>query len=277
MCSCPAKNPVILADEYPMFEVPGKTLGYASKLVLLLALIPPSASFRQAQDSQHTVALSLQGSPTAEQAEAFVKARAKVLSLPQALPNIICKQSTDRFIASSDEPIQATPETSTPESPSHALYGMPASAGSTRKQTNTITYGGQAYPVSEIGPPRNLKWKYRDTISAEVAYVDGAESYSAITLNGRKTGTKDMEAFLGLTSMGEFGSDLIALLSPKQAQATEFRFHGTDTLSDRAAFVFDFRVHEGSNVTWAWHTRTVRLFHKGPKIYTWPGYAGSLW
>src|SRR5262249_28501089 len=219
----------------------------------------------------------LKGSPTAEQTEAFVETRAKVLSLPQTLPNIICKQSTDRFAASSDEPTQVAPDAGTAGSSSHALYGTPVANAGTRKQTATVTYAHQDYTVSEFRPPRDIKWKYGDTISAEVAYVNGGESYSAIALNGRTTGAKDMEVFLGLTSVGEFGSDLIALLSPEQAQVTEFTFRGTDTLANRPALVFDFRVKEGGNVHWHWYSRTVRLFHKGPKIHAWPGYAGSLW
>ena len=265
----------ILGNEYPMFEVARKTLGYASKLAALLTLIPPSVSFLQAQESQRMVPLTLQGSPTAEQAEAFAKTRAKVLSLPRTLPNVICKQSTDRFVASNDEPVQHEPETA--GSPSHALYGIPASTSSTRKQTNSVEYGNQAYAVSEIRPPRDLKWKYTDTISAEVAYVDGSESYSGITLNGRPTGGKKMDNFLGLTSVGEFGSDLIDLLSVKQAQATEFRFRGTETLFDRPVLIFDFRVQKDNNFHWHWWVRTVRLFHKGPKIESWPSYAGALW
>ena len=274
ICPFPAKNPVILADEYPMFEA-RKTLGYVSKVAALLALIPASASFLQAQESQPMIPLTLQGSPTAEQAEAFVKTRAKVLSLPHTLPNLICKQSTDRFVASNDEPVQHEPDNA--GSPSHALYGIPASTSSPRKQTNSVEYGGQAYAVSEIRPPRDLKWKYTDTIRAEVAYVDGSESYSAITLNGRPTGAKKMDNFLGLMSVGEFGSDLIDLLSVKQAQATEFRFRGTENLFDRPVLIFDFRVRKGNNFHWHWYHQTVRLFHKGPKIETWPGYAGSLW
>lgn len=257
-----------------MFEVTRKRLGYPSKLFVLLALILPSASFLQAQESQG-IPLTLQGSPTAEQVEAFVKARAKVLALPHTLPDIICKQSTDRFVASNDEPVQHEPDTV--GSPSHALYGIPASPSSTRKQTNSVEYGHQAYAVSEIRPTRDLKWKYTDTISAEVAYLDGRESYSAITLNGRATGGKRMDNFLGLMSVGEFGSELIDLLSVKQTQATEFRFRGTESLFDRPVLIFDFRVQKDNNFYWRWYVRTVRLFHKGPKIYTWPGYAGSLW
>ncbi len=259
-----------------MFEVARKTLGYASKLAALLALIPPSASFLQAQESQ-SIPLTLQGSPTTEQVEAFVKTRARVLSLPHALPDIICKQSTDRFVASNDEPVQHTPDTATTGSPSHALYGVPASTGSTRKQMNSVEYGNQAYAVSEIRPPRDLKWKYADTISAEVAYVHGTESYSGIMLNGRPTGGKKLDNFLGLTSEGEFGSDLIDLLSVKQAQATEFIFRGTGNLFDRPVVIFDFRVQKNHNFYWRWYLRTVRLFHKGPKIENFPPYAGSLW
>jgi len=126
-------------------------------------------------------------------------------------------------------------------------------------------------------PPQDLKWRYADTIGAEVAYVDGKDSYSAITLNGRPTGGKKMESFLGLMSAGEFGSDLVNLLSAKQAQATEFSFRGKGSLLERPVLIFDFRVQKNDNTTWYWYTRTVRLFFKGPKIETWPGYAGSLW
>lgn len=258
-----------------MFDKARKAFGYHGELSVLLALILPSASILQAQESQRVVPLTLQGSPTAEQAEMFVKTRAKVLSLPHTLPDLICKQSTDRFVASSNEPAQHTPETD--GNPSHALYGIPAATGSPRKQTNSVEFGNQAYAVAEIRPPRDLKWKYADTIGAEVAYIDGSESYSGITLNGRPTGAKKMDTFLGLMSVGEFGSDLIDLLSPKQAQATEFRFRGTESLFDRPVLVFDFRVQKGNNLRWSWWVRTVRLFHKGPKIESWPGYAGALW
>lgn len=260
-----------------MFEVARKTFGYPSKLAVLLALILPAASFLQAQENQQIVPLTLQGSPTAEQAEAFVKTRAKVLALPHTLPNLICKQSTDRFVAFNDEAVQQAPDTPTAGSPSHALYGMPASKDSARKPTNSVEFRNQPYAVSEIRPSRDLKWKYADTISAEVAYVDGSESYSGITLNGRPTGGKKMDTFLGLTSVGEFGSDLIDLLSVKQVQATEFRFRGTGNLFDRSVLIFDFQVQKNNNFRWHWWSKSVRLFHKGPKIESWPGYAGSLW
>lgn len=258
-----------------MFEP--KRLTYPRKLIVLLVLAVPLVSYPQAEHIQLNVPVALQGSPTPEQADVFEKARAKVLSLPHTLPDLICKQSTDRFVASGVEPVEDTSNASTAGSPSHALYGMPASSGSTRKQTNSVGYGGQSYAVAEIRQPRDLKWKYVDTISAEVAYVDGGESYSVISLNGRPTGGKKMDTFLGLTSVGEFGSDLIDLLSLKQAQATEFRFRGTESLFDRPVLIFDFRVPKGNNLYWHWWVRTVRLFYKGPKIESWPAYAGSLW
>src|SRR5262249_29379063 len=154
----------MLAAENPISKPTKPTSSGLTKLgVLLLDFLPLTSPLR-GRPAETIPSVPLKGSPTAEQTEAFVETRAKVLSLPQTLPNIICKQSTDRFAASSDEPTQVAPDAGTAGSSSHALYGTPVANAGTRKQTATVTYAHQDYTVSKFRPPRDIKWKYGDTI-----------------------------------------------------------------------------------------------------------------
>src|SRR5438128_2163714 len=50
-------------------------------------------------------------------------------------------------------------------------------------------------------------WKERDTLTFDVAFVEGDEQYTLLTINGKPTKKKKGETG-GLNSSGEFGSDL---------------------------------------------------------------------
>jgi hypothetical protein len=122
-------------------------------------------------------------------------------------------------------------------------------------QQNTTRY------FSRVLPPQ---WQVLDTVSAEVASVNGKEDYRNIMVNG-KPSNRPVEK-TGAWSTGEFQATLESLLNPYTAAA----FHKTkdDTIAGRSAYAYDFQVQQ-QNSNWDIHA-------PDGSIAT-PAYNGTVW
>ena len=106
-------------------------------------------------------------------------------------------------------------------------------------------------------------WQAIDTISADLAYEDGHESYTNIKVGNKPQ--KSMEDAGGNWSTGEFASLLDDLFDP--STAATFRKSGQDTISGRSATTFKFDVtREHSH----W-----RIIMAGQLYY--PAFRGTVW
>jgi len=81
-------------------------------------------------------------------------------------------------------------------------------------------------------------WQAHDTISADLAYENGRESYTNVKLGNKPQ--KSMEDVGGSWSTGEFASLLDDLFDP--STAATFRRSGQDTIAGRSATTFKFDV-----------------------------------
>lgn len=107
-------------------------------------------------------------------------------------------------------------------------------------------------------------WQALDTISADLAYEDGRESYKNIKV-GNKDQKGSMEDVGGNWSTGEFSTLLDNLFEP--STAATFRRSGQDTISGRSATAFKFEVtreHSG------WRVMTAAQLY-------YPAYRGTIW
>lgn len=107
-------------------------------------------------------------------------------------------------------------------------------------------------------------WQTIDTVTADVASVNGSEQYRNVAINGIPT-ERPIER-TGAWSTGEFVSTLQDVL----AESTNAAFHrrGADRVAGRPALVFDFTVAQ-SNSHWALVAPDQRRYN--------PGYEGSIW
>jgi len=114
----------------------------------------------------------------------------------------------------------------------------------------------------ESDRPKN-GWQALDTISADVAYEDGHESYTNVKVGSKAQ--KSMEDVGGNWSTGEFASLLDDLFHP--ATAATFRKTGQDTIAGRGATTFTFEVaRERSH----WRVSV------GGQLY-YPAFRGTIW
>jgi len=122
-------------------------------------------------------------------------------------------------------------------------------------QQNTTRY------FSRVLPPQ---WQVLDTVSAEVASVNGKEDYRNIMVNG-KPSNRPVEK-TGAWSTGEFQTTLDSLLNPYTLAA----FHKTkdDTFQGRSAYTYDFQVRQ-QNSNWDIHA-------PDGSVAT-PAYSGTVW
>jgi len=112
--------------------------------------------------------------------------------------------------------------------------------------------------------PRATGWKPLDTVSADVIYENGQESYRNLKIDGRPT-EKRMEQLSGSWSTGEFATTLRNLFHP--ASAATFRFAENSRLLGLPARVYDFEVKQ-ENSHWNLQMDFQRIT---------PGYTGSVW
>lgn len=107
-------------------------------------------------------------------------------------------------------------------------------------------------------------WQAIDTISADLAYEDGHESYTNIKV-GNKEQKGSMEDVGGSWSTGEFASLLDDLFDPYTAAT--FRKSGQDTISGRSATTFKFDVTREHS-----HWRVIMA----AQLY-YPAFRGTVW
>lgn len=103
-----------------------------------------------------------------------------------------------------------------------------------------------------------------DVVSAEIIYVDGAESYRNVKINDHAT-DKSLEEIDGSWSTGEFASTLLEIFDPRTD--AQFRSAGASSISGFSAQLYDFQVR-GENSRWK--------IESGSQTLT-PAYGGSLW
>jgi hypothetical protein len=107
-------------------------------------------------------------------------------------------------------------------------------------------------------------WQAIDTVSADLAYEDGHESYTNIKV-GNKEQKGSMEDVGGNWSTGEFASLLDDLFDP--STAATFRKSGQDTISGRSATTFKFDVTREHS-----HWRVIMA----AQLY-YPAFRGTVW
>jgi hypothetical protein len=122
-------------------------------------------------------------------------------------------------------------------------------------QQNTTRY------FSRVLPPQ---WQVLDTVSAEVASVNGKEDYRNIMVNG-KPSNRPVEK-TGAWSTGEFQTTLDSLLNPYTLAA--FHKAKDDTIDGRSAYTYDFQVRQ-QNSNWDIHAPDGSLAT--------PAYSGTVW
>jgi hypothetical protein len=109
-----------------------------------------------------------------------------------------------------------------------------------------------------------VAWRARDTVSCEVVYMEGKESYRNMAVNNKPT-NKTFQEIGGSWSMGEFATVLGDLFDP--ATAAEFKVDGVDTVSNRPALVYNFNVDKQ-------HSRWQVSMEKQSME---PAYRGTVW
>ena len=107
-------------------------------------------------------------------------------------------------------------------------------------------------------------WQAQDVVTAKVVFEDGKESYSEITVGGKRV-NKSMLELGGSTSIGEFASVLRSLFS--DASQTQFTFYRSATIRDLPAAIYDFKVGLRNS---DWFTQVGGQSLK-------PAYSGSVW
>ncbi len=107
-------------------------------------------------------------------------------------------------------------------------------------------------------------WQAIDTVTADVAYVDGKEEYRNIAING--TPTDRPPESTGSWSTGEFATTLEDVLS--LATNAHFKRRGPATVGGRACLVFDYQV-EQPNSHWTIVSPDQRRYK--------PAYEGAIW
>src|SRR5262245_6925736 len=111
---------------------------------------------------------------------------------------------------------------------------------------------------------RRGNWKLRDTLTVEVAYVDGKEEYRNAKRNGKNLKYEEAKAS-GSWSEGEYGTVLFDLLHP--ATNADFVYKKKDFIGGVEADLYTFVV-EKANSHW-------KLEFDGQPIQ--PKYKGSVW
>jgi len=106
-------------------------------------------------------------------------------------------------------------------------------------------------------------WQAIDTISADLAYENGHESYTNIKVGNKPQ--KSMEEAGGNWSTGEFASLLDDIFDP--GTAATFRKSGQDTISGRSATTFKFDVTREHS-----HWRIIMA----AQLY-YPAFRGTIW
>ena len=108
-------------------------------------------------------------------------------------------------------------------------------------------------------------WQALDTVTADVAYENGRESYKNIKVGNKTVNVEKMEQISGSSSSGEFASILEDLLSP--STAASFRKSGQESIRGRSAYTYKYEVKR-ENSHW-------RIMSAAQLYY--PAYRGMVW
>jgi hypothetical protein len=117
--------------------------------------------------------------------------------------------------------------------------------------------------ITEVARNRGTSWRALDTITADLVYQDGKESYKNFLVNGRVS--REAPEKSGSWSSGEFASTLQDIMSP----ITNADFHGkrSTTIVNRPAYRYDFSVEQQNS---HWHVEASAQSYQ-------PAYTGSVW
>ena len=107
-------------------------------------------------------------------------------------------------------------------------------------------------------------WQARDTVTADLTYENGGESYKNIRV-GNQAPKNSMEDVGGNWSTGEFASLVAELFD--SATATTFHRIGADTIQGRGTYSFKFEVTRERS---RWRVSV------GGQLY-YPAYRGTIW
>jgi hypothetical protein len=98
-------------------------------------------------------------------------------------------------------------------------------------------------------------WARKDALGVKLSYLDHAEDYHLITLNGRPT-TQSFLSMRGAWSQGEFGSMMLEVFNTESHAV--FRWDHWTHLRKRATQVYSYRIKQGtSNYKLAYSTGSV--------------------
>jgi hypothetical protein len=164
---------------------------------------------------------------------------------------------------------KAAPPTERPKPVSRANASEEDIISQTRDAADHLSEGLPNFLVQQIttryfsrsAPPQ---WQVLDTVTAEVASVNGKEEYRNIMVNG-KPSNRPVEK-TGAWSTGEFQTTLDSLLDPYTQAA--FQKTRDDTLNGRSAWTYDFQVRQ-QNSNWDIHA-------PNGSVAT-PSYSGRVW
>ncbi|MGH9850203.1 MAG: hypothetical protein ACREBD_10125 [Blastocatellia bacterium] len=108
-------------------------------------------------------------------------------------------------------------------------------------------------------------WNRFDTLTYELAYNGGRESYNPIKVADGPA-TRPIEQAGGAYSTGDFASGIAALFDPETKAG--FKLAGRERLDNRQTLVYDFRVPPESS---KWEVKA----EGGPAMIA--GYSGAVW
>jgi hypothetical protein len=135
------------------------------------------------------------------------------------------------------------------------------------KRTTTRYRGNRANtsaPAINVG-----MWHQGDTVSGDVAAVQGKEVYTNIIINGKPA--KNLPSG-GAWSAGEFSSQVLTILSPERA--ARFTHQREESIRNRPAYRYDFEVDESHSV---WNLAAAHVpGAPAPESYT-TAYGGEIW
>jgi hypothetical protein len=194
-------------------------------------------------------------------------------------PQIRRGKPAQRASAKNTEPDMAAAGPVAPAVATATRLADTSAAGSVPVQEDSIVVKARAAAVEFAGSLPNFfcrqlttryesdrpkdGWQALDTISADVAYEDGHESYTNVKVGSKAQ--KSMEDVGGNWSTGEFASLLDDLFDP--GTAATFRKTGTDTIAGRGATTFNFEVARERS-----HWRVT----VGGQLY-YPAFRGTIW
>ena len=138
-----------------------------------------------------------------------------------------------------------------------------------REAANNFTADLPNYLVEQVtvrSASMNIpgQWRIVDTVTADVACVNGREEYKNVRINGQPTNQPIEKT--GTWTTGEFVTTLQDILAPETH--ADFTPQGQENLAGRQAFRFDYSV-EQTNSHWILNAPDGRTYR--------PAYKGRLW